>query len=175
MPESSSLPSPPCLLLCSLIIAWLCPSPRSPGQPPGFLPAASSSSFPRNHSNFCFFSLSFKNCHKVQLLSCVRLFVTPWTVACQASLSSTIFWSLLKLTSIELVMPSNHLILCRPLLLLPSVFTSIRVFSNLSVLRVRWPKYWSFSFSMSPSNELSGLISFRINWFDQRSIHTIET
>ena len=89
----------------------------------------------------------------------------PWTAARQASLSITNFRSLLKLMSIELVMPSNHLILCRPFLLLPSIFPSIRVFSNESVLLIRWPKYWSFSFSISPSNEYSGLISFRIDWF----------
>ena len=97
--------------------------------------------------------------HLVQLLSCVRLFVTPWTATCQASLSITNSWSILKLMSIESVMPSNHLILCRPLLLPPSIFPSIRVFSNESVFRIRWPKYWSFSFSISPSNEYSGLIS----------------
>ena len=103
--------------------------------------------------------------HKVkQSLSCVRLFVTPWTAARQASLSITNSWSLLKLMSIELVMPSNYLILCWHLLLLPSIFPSIRVFSNESVLRIRWPKYWSFSFG--PSNEYSGLISFRMDWFD---------
>ena len=99
----------------------------------------------------------------VQLLSCVRLFATPWTAPCQASLSITNSWSLLKLVSIELVMPSNHLILCRPLLLLPSFFPSIKVFSNESVLHIKWPKYWSFSFSMSPPNEYSGLISFRMD------------
>ena len=102
----------------------------------------------------------------VQSLSCVQLFVTPWTAACQAFWSFTISRSLLKLMSIELVMPSNHLILCHPLLLLPSIFPSIRVFSNESALRIRWPKYWSLSFSISPSNEYSGLISFRIDWFD---------
>ena len=91
---------------------------------------------------------------------------TPWTAACQASLSITNSWSLLKLMSIKLVMPSNHLILCHPLLLLPSTVPSIRVFSNESVLHLRWPKYWSFSFSISPSNEYSGLISFRIDWVD---------
>ena len=93
---------------------------------------------------------------------------TPWAAACQASLSLTISWSLIKLMSIELVMPSNHLILCRPRLLLPSVFPSIRVFSNESALHIRWPKYWSFSFSfsISPSSEYSGLISFSIDWFD---------
>ena len=99
-------------------------------------------------------------------LSCVQLFATPWTAAHQASLSITNYWSMLKLMSIESLMPSNHLILCCPLLLLPSVLPSIRVFSSESVLRIRWPKYWSFSFSISPSNEYSGLISFRIDWFD---------
>ena len=93
----------------------------------------------------------------VQWLSRVQLFATPWTAACQASLSITNSWNLLKLMSIESVMPSNHLILCRPLLP-PSIFSSIRVFSNESALHIRWPKYWSFSFSMSPSNEYSGLI-----------------
>ena len=100
----------------------------------------------------------------VQLLSHVQLFVTPWTAAHQASLSITNSRSLLKLMSIELVMPSNHLILCHPLLLLPLIFPSTRVFPNESVLHIRWSKYWSFSFS--PSNEYSGLISFRIDWFD---------
>ena len=102
----------------------------------------------------------------VQLLSCVQLFVTPWTAAHRASLSITNSLSLLKLMSIESVIPYNHLILCRPLLLLPSVFTSIMVFSNEPVLCIRWPKYWSFSLSISPSNEYSGLISFRMDWFD---------
>ena len=102
----------------------------------------------------------------VQLPSPVRLFVTPWTAACKASLSITNSWSLLKLTSIELVMLSNHLIFCRPLLLPPSIFPSIRVFSNESVLCIRWPNYWSFSFSISPSSEYSGLIYFRIDWLD---------
>ena len=102
----------------------------------------------------------------VQLLSPVQLFVTPWTAAHQASLSITNSWSLLKLMSIELMMPSSHLILCRPLLLLPSIFPSIRVFSNKSVLHIRWPKYLSFSFSISSSNEYSGLISFRMDWLD---------
>ena len=105
-------------------------------------------------------------CNIVQLLSCVQLFATPWIVACQASLFITNSRSLLKLMSIELVMPSNHLIFCRPLLLLPSVFPSIKVFSNESVLHIRWPKIWSFSFSISPSNEYSRLISFRIDWLD---------
>ena len=102
----------------------------------------------------------------VQSLSCFRLFVTPWTAARQALLSIADSWSLLKFMSIELIIPSNHLILCCPLLLLPSVFPSIRVFSNESVLHMRWPKYWSFSFSISPSNEHSGLISFRMDWLD---------
>ena len=102
----------------------------------------------------------------VQLLSCVRLLVTPWTAARQASLSITNSQSLLKLMSIKSVMPSKHLILCCPFLLLPSILPSIRVFSIESVLRIRWPKYWSFSFSISPSNEYSGLISFRIHCFD---------
>ena len=102
----------------------------------------------------------------VQSLSCVQLFVTPWTAACQASLSFTISRSLLKVTSIESMMPSNHLILCSPLFLLPSIFPSIRVFSDKLAPGIRWPKYWSFSFSISPSNEYSRLISFRIDWFD---------
>ena len=91
---------------------------------------------------------------------------TPWTAACQASLSFTNSWSWLKLMYTESLMPSKHLILCHPLFLLPSIFPSIRVFSNESLLCIRWPKYWSFSFSISPSNEYSGLISFRIQWFD---------
>ena len=101
-----------------------------------------------------------------QLLSCFRLFATPWTPACQASLSITNSWSLLKLMSIRLVMLSNHLILCRPLLLLPLNPPSNRVFSNESTLPMRWPKYWSFSFSISPSNEYSELISFRFDLLD---------
>ena len=101
-----------------------------------------------------------------QSLSRVQIFATPWTAACQASLSITNSQSLLKLMSIKLVMPSNHLILCHPLLLLPSTFPSIRVFSNESVLHVRWPKYWHFSFSISPSNEFSGLISFMIDLYE---------
>ena len=113
--------------------------------------------------NKIIFSIQFSS---VQSLSHVRLFVTPWTAARQASLSITNSWSLLKFMSIESVMPSNHLILCRPLLLLPSIFPSIRVFSSDSVLHIRWPKYWSFSFSISPSYEYSGLISFRMDWLD---------
>ena len=107
----------------------------------------------------------------VQLLSCVQLFVTPWTAARLASLSITNSQSLPKLISIESVMPSKHLILCHPLLLLPSIFPSIRVFSNESVLRIRWPKYWSFSFSISPSNDYSGLISFRMGCLDLQDMH----
>ena len=102
----------------------------------------------------------------VQLLSCVWLSAAPWTAAHQASQSSSTSWSLLKFMSIELMMLSNHLILCQPLLLWPSIFPSFRVFSNELALCIRWPKYWNFSFSISPSNEYSGLISFRIDWFD---------
>ena len=107
-----------------------------------------------------------QNISSVQTLSHVRLFKTPWTAARQASLCITNSWSSLKLMSIESVMPSSHLILCRPLLLLPSIFPSIRVFSNESVLHIRQPKYWSFSFSTSPSNEYSELISFRMYCLD---------
>ena len=106
----------------------------------------------------------------VQLLSGVQLFATPWTAPCQVSLSITNSQSLLKLMSMESVMPSNHLILCRPLLLLRSIFLSIRVFSNKSVLRIRWPKYWSFSFSISSSNEYSGLISLKMHWLDRLAV-----
>ena len=110
----------------------------------------------------------------VQSLSCDWLFATPWTAARQASLSIANSQSLFKLVSIELVMPSNHLILCRPLLLLTSIFPSIRVFSfEKSVLQVRWPKYWSFSFSISPSNEYSALISFRMDWLDFLAVQGI--
>ena len=108
-------------------------------------------------------SVQFSSVHS---LSRVQLFATPWTAARQASLSITNSQRLLKLMPIRLVMPSNHLILCLPLLLLPSIFPSIRIFSNESVPHIRWPKYWSFSFSISPSNEYSGLISFRIDWLD---------
>ena len=104
--------------------------------------------------------------NSVQLLSCVRLFVTPWIAACQASLSITNSRSLLKLMPIELVMPSSQLILCCPLLLLPPIPPSIRVFSNESTLRMRWPEYWSFTFNISLSNEHPGLISFRMDWLD---------
>ena len=102
----------------------------------------------------------------VPLLSHVRLFATPWTAACQTSLSIINSWGLLKLMSIKSIMPSNHLILCHCLLLLPSIFPSTRVFSSESVLCIRWPKYWSFNFCISPSNEYSGLISFRMDWLD---------
>ena len=106
----------------------------------------------------------------VKLLSCVQLFETPWTAAHQASLCIPNSQSLLKLMSIELMMPSNHLNLCCPLLLPPSIFLSIRVFSNESILYITWPKYWSFSFNISPSNEYLGLISFRIDWLDLLSV-----
>ena len=102
----------------------------------------------------------------VQSLSHVQLLAILWTASCQASLSITNSWSLLRLMSIESMMPSNHLILCHPLLLLPSIFPSIRVSSNKSALRIRWPKYWSFSFNISPSNEHSGLIFLRMDWLD---------
>ena len=110
----------------------------------------------------------------VQSLSCVRLFVTPWTAALQASLSITNSRSSPKPMSIESVMPSNHLILCHPLLL-PSIFPSIRVFSNESALRIRWPKYWSFSFNISPSNEHPGLIFFRMDWLDLAVQETLKS
>ena len=106
----------------------------------------------------------------VQSFSHVSLFATPWTAACQVSLSFTISWSLLKFMSIELVMSPNHFILCHLLLFLPSIFPSIRVFSNEMALHIRWPKYWSFSFSISSSNDYSGLISFRIDWFDRLAV-----
>ena len=109
----------------------------------------------------------------VQSLGCVQLFAIPWTAASQASLSITNSQSLLKVMSIESVMPSNHLIVCCPFLLLPSIFPSIRVFSNESALRIMWPKYWSFSFSMSPSNEYSGLISLRMDWLDLPAVQGI--
>ena len=109
----------------------------------------------------------------VQSLSRVQLFVTPQSAACQAFLSIANSWSLLKLMSIESMMPSNHLIFCCPLLFLPSVFPSIRVFSNESALHIRWPKYWSFGFSISPSNDYSGLISFRMDWLDLLAVQGI--
>ena len=122
------------------------------------------------------FNLTINSFSSVQLLSHVWLFATPWTTACQVSVSITNSWSLPKLTSIESVMPSNHLILCCPLLLLPSIFPSIRVFSNESALHIRWSKYWSFSFNVSPSNEHSGLISFRVDWLDLLAVQgTLES
>ena len=139
----------------------LCPPPgdlSNPGINPGLL-----------HCRWILYSLSHKGSlqlSSVQSLSSVRFFATPWTAACQASLSITNSWSLLKLMSTESVMPSNHLILCRPLLLLPSIFPSIRAFSNESVLHIRWPKYWSFNLNISNSNEHSELISFRMDWLD---------
>ena len=114
--------------------------------------------------SFLSFYLPFIQFSSVQSLSHIRLFATPWTVACQASLSISNSRSLLKCMSIELVMASNHLILCHPILLPPSIFPCIRVFSNESAFHIRWPNYWSFSFSISPSNEYSGLISFRMDW-----------
>ena len=112
----------------------------------------------------CIHTYQHNQFSSIQLLSCVQLFVTLWTAAHQASLSITNSWSLLKLMSIKSVMPSSHLILCHPLLLQPYIFPSIRVFSNELVLCIRWPKYWSFNFSISPSSEYSGLISFRMDW-----------
>ena len=112
----------------------------------------------------CMWKLKIQNLEAFSSIICVRLFATPWTVARQASLSIINSWSLLKLLSMKSVMPSNHLTLCHPLLLLPSIFPSIRVFSKESILHITWPKYWSFS--ISPSSEYSGLISYRINWFD---------
>ena len=106
----------------------------------------------------------------VQVLSHVQLFATPWTEAHQASMSFTISWGLLKYMSIESVMSSNHLVLCRPVLLLPTIFLSIRVFSNELAHHIRWPKYWSFNFSVSPSNAYSRLLSFRIDWFDPLAV-----
>ena len=120
-------------------------------------------SFSLNPNHFFLPSVQFSS---FQSLSHVRLFVTPWTVACQASLFITNSWSLLRIMSIESVMPSNHLILCHPLLLPPSIFPSIRVFSSESALRIRWSEYWSFSFNISPSNEHAGPISFRMHWLD---------
>ena len=123
-------------------------------------------SYPLNtyFSIFCELVVNRHSVQLVQLFSHVRLFATPWTAACQTSLSITNYRSLPKLMPIELVMPSSHLILCRPLLLLPSIFTSIRIFSKESAFSIRWPKYWSFSFRISPSNEYSRLISFRSDW-----------
>ena len=120
----------------------------------------------KNTTDFCMLILYPIQFSSVQSLSHVQLFATAWTIACQDSLSITNSWSLSKCMSIESVMPSKHLILYRPLLFLLSVFPSIRVFSNESTLRIRWPKYWSFSFNISPSNEHPELISFRMDWLD---------
>jgi len=126
-----------------------------------------------------FISTKTKSCISVQFSHSVvseHSFATPWTAAHQASLSITSSWSLLKVMSIESVKPSNHLILCHSLLLLPSIFPSITVFSNESALHIRWPKYWSFSFSINPSNEYSGLISFRMDWLDLLAVQgTLKT
>ena len=128
-----------------------------------------------HESIFKYYLGVFVQFSSVQSLSCVQLFATPWTAARQASLSITNSQNLLKPMSIVLVMPSNHII-CRPLLLLPSIFPSIRVFSNESALHIRWPKYWSSSFNISPSNEYSGLISFRMDWLDLRAVQgTLKT
>ena len=143
-----------------------CPTLCDPidGSPPG----SPSLGFSRQkHWMCCYFLLQ---CVKVKTLSRIRLLVTPWTAAHQASLSITNSWSLLKVMSIESVMPCNRLILCCPLLLPLSIFPSIRVFSKESVLPIRWPKYWSFSISVSPSNECSGLISFRMDWLDRFAV-----
>ena len=121
------------------------------------------------HCYFDFGSIKY-DAFVVHLLSCVRLFATPWTATHQASLSFTISQSLLKFMCIELMMPSNHLILCCYLLPLPSIFPRIMVFSSELALHIRWPKYWSFSFSISPSSECSGLISFRVDWFDHLAV-----
>ena len=138
-------------------------------------------SLPLQHiygSCFCIssFTTSLNVVFVVQSLSRVWVFATPWTASHQASLPITNSWGLLKLMSIEFVMPSNHLILCRPLLLLPSTFPSIRVFANESALHIKWPKCWSFSFSVNPSNEYLGLISFRIDEFDVLAVQrTLES
>ena len=140
------------------------PQPRDVGDVSGWFSQGASNVDPLH----VWFTVGFKllQFSSLQSLSCVQLFVTPWTATCQASLFITNSWSLLKLMSIESVMPSNRLILCHPLLLLPSIFPSIRVFSNEPILCIRQPKDWSFSFTISPSNEYSGLISFRMDWLD---------
>ena len=135
-------------------------------QPPYPLLSPSPPAFNLSQHQGLFQWVSSSHPVPVQLLGCAQLFVTPWTAACQASLSIINSQNLPKPKSIESVMPSNHLILCHPLFLLPSIFPSIRVFSNESALCIRWPKYWSFSFNISPSNEHPGLISFRMNWLD---------
>ena len=158
------------------VLAWRIPGTGEPGGLPSMgshrvrhdwsdlaAAVAVSSLFLLVCFSFHFSSVQFSS---VQMLSRVRLFATPWIAARQASLFITISWSSLRLTSIESVMPSSHLILCRPLLLLPSISPSIRVFSSESTVRMRWPKYWSFSFSIIPSKEHPGLISFRLDWVD---------
>ena len=145
---------------CSRLLVEHCPDLRAHVRGHGWKPVKKTKF---KVANLLLILVQFSS---VQSLSHVRLFVIPRIAACQASLSITSSWSLLKLMSIKLLMPSNRLILCLPLLLPPSVLPSIRVFSNGSVLRIRWPKYWSFSFNISPSNEYSGLTSFRIDWFD---------
>ena len=167
LPTWIVLQSLSCILLVTGVASFATPYCSTPGFP---VPTWT------QHSNLylrpspflsppdCYIQLPTCHLFIVQSLSHVLLFATPWNAACQASLSFTISWTLLKLMSIELVMPSNRFVLCHPVLLLPSVFPSIRVFSNESALHIRWPQYWNFS--LSPSNEYSGLISFGIDWFD---------
>ena len=171
-----SLPCPPCCCFPPDLLCLFCPAlpiypadavsiifmKHSSGHTHSFIPEPSV-------APSCLQDKLLTSRHVVQSLSCVQLFATLWTIACQAFLSFAILWSLLKLTSIESVMPSNHLILCRPLLLLPSIFPSVRVFSNESAVHIRRPKYWSLS--ISPSNEYSGLTSFGIDWFDLLAVH----
>ena len=153
----------------SLSSFWVPHCPRTAGPPSAVPPLCPWKPPPRGSS----FEVTRDGDYRLPQFSSIRFSrsvvsssVTPWTAARQASLSITNSQSLLELMSIESVMPSNHLILCRPLLLLPSIFPSFRVFSNESVLHIRWPKYWSFSFSISPSSDYSGLISFRMDWLD---------
>ena len=163
-PQWSTLSSLP-----SLEGAWVAGS-QGPCVHPMLQTAGSAPSLCQLSPHKYFHSKGLQHYTSVQSLSRVRLFVTPWTAAHQASLSIINSQSLLKSMCIESVMPSNHLILCHRLLLLPSVFPSIWVFPNESTLRMRWPKYWSFSFSISPSNEHPGLISFRMDWLDLLAI-----
>ena len=145
---------------CFTILCWFLPYSHRYTHVPSLL-NFSPTSHPNIYTTICKVDIV-----GIQLLSRVWLLVTLWTAACQGSLSFTVSQSLLKLMSIESVLPSNHLILCFPLLLLPSIFPSIRALCNEKALCIRWPKYWSFSFSISPSNEYSGLISFRTDWLD---------